>query len=89
MFDAVTCSQKSNESKIYRINRENGSGTRSVFEKKLGLKGNYHFESTNKKSNTLLKNIEKKPGSLAYFSFSYFQRINELHSNDGNINYAA
>ncbi len=88
LFKNLKCQK--NE-KVFRINREQGSGTRSVFEKKLKLENrqnNYFFEHLSKHSGSTLKIVLQTPGSLAYMSFSYKQKIDSIHQNKKLVNFA-
>ena len=73
-IENVSCSQPAS---IKRLTRENGSGTRSVFEKKLGFKKatDYRFDNQMKSSGAVLKSVENNPGTVAYISASYEKRI--------------
>ncbi len=64
--------------KIIRINREHGSGTRSVFEKKIINKTSsttYYDDQIEPKTEQILRDVSKTEGALAYISFSYKERI--------------
>ena len=63
--------------KLFRINRENGSGTRSVFESKTQL-NDYFYESQMKSSGAVLSQIENTPGSISYVSRSYKDKVDSL-----------
>ncbi len=70
------CSQQALDSKIIRINRENGSGTRDSFETFFGLhKINYHFEQQMKSTNQLVKTLQQQPGTISYLGISYAKKV--------------
>ena len=66
-----SCSETALQSKLSRINRENGSGTRTSFEKFFALGKKYKFEITVKSSNLLLKDLANTGGSITYVGLAY------------------
>lgn len=79
----VECSSLKN--KIHRISRQNGSGTRSVFEKKVMNNEDVITDNTEKSSGPILKSIKNTPGQIGYVSFSYIDKIRKMHKSNPKI----
>lgn len=77
---SVSCDGPAVNSRLIRLTRENGSGTRSVFEQKLGFakSTDYQFKSQMKSSGAVLRFVDENPGAIAYISASYQKKIDSL-----------
>ena len=61
--------------KAYGVTREDGSGTRSYFEKAVIKTKNYNFNSVVSSNGAMVSTIDNTPGSIGYVSFSFADTI--------------
>ena len=61
--------------KAYGVTREDGSGTRSYFEKAVIKTKNYNFDSVVSSNGAMVSTIDNTPGSIGYVSFSFADTI--------------
>ena len=61
--------------KAYGVTREDGSGTRSYFEKAVIKTKNYNFDSVVSSNGGMVSTINNTPGSIGYVSFSFADTI--------------